>query len=627
MSQQRLPKLPDSLFWGGLLAAALLMPGCSLGEIRPPTPKEQRLGASEWALPGLSPSRSLPASGFLLPGTTLREIEPDLFEVTAWLNGRYSEGDGLKIHWKLAEESNESGVLPPSASAPVRLSPIPRAPKTEGNNHFIRARVSGPGSWSGTVELSSQGRRIGQLQFERPTSQPSPRWVPPTLLRAVPLEVGACRSTRFPWQVGDFHIGCSPGKVEPPSLDRKVSVVTGRSFPFVIHFRERGLSQSRPLLPNEANVGPRGDGGLIWSFQSRVGVWPNKAGKEARIHPAPLRGRPALSDDLFALARADRIEVGVVATGTRSLIASHPADSSANLAVESPWLAYLNQTPHHEELVLRHLDSSRETTIPTEGRPFRPMLIGSWLLWEDRLGLHGLPLEGGRSWLTPVRTDLSLMPTVVDDWLLLREQAGPQSGLIAIHIASGTIRRPNFEGERRQVEARGAGGGHLTLWERGTAGPGQKQMQLYTLQNREFDPRGPHAQGTPLLYRPPAAAGPSLNDRATVPPPALTSWLPRGGERQLHLDPGPEANLVEIWVQPDDSPIPIDLSQGAVLVARTDNLSVPSPEEGGHWVPLGHLPAKPGASPEERSVTLRWFASREPGTVGKLRLRRLENRP
>ena len=627
MSLERLPKLPGSMLWGGLLVAALLLPGCSLGELRPPTPKEQRLGTSEWELPTLSPSRSLPASGFLLPGVTLRELEPDLFEVTAWLNGTHNEGDGLKIHWKLTERSNESGPLNPSASAPVRLSPIPRQTKTDGHNHFVRARVSGPENWSGTVELSSQGRRLGQIEFERPTSQSSPEWVPPSRLRAIPLEVGACQSARFPWQVGDFHIGCSPRKVEPPSLDRKVSIATGRSFPFAIDFRERGLPRSRPLLPNEASVGPRSAGGLIWSFQSKVGVWPNKTGTEARIHPAPLRGRPALGDDLFAVARSDRIEVGVVATGTRSLLASQPVDSSANLTVESPWLAYLNQTPHHEELVLRHLDSSRETTIPTEGRPLRPMLIGSWLLWEDRLGLHGLPLDGGRSWLTPVRTDLSLTPTVLDDWLLLREQAGQQSGLIAIHIASGTVRHPNFEGERRLVEARGGGGGHLTLWERGPSGPGQKQMQLYTLQMREFDPRGPHAQGTPLLYSPPADAGISLDGRAAAPPSPSTSWLPRGGERQLHLDPGPEANLVEVWVQPDDSPLPVDLSQGEVLVARTNNLSVPSPEEGGHWVPLGQIPAKPGASPEERSVTLRWFASREPGTVGKLRLRRLETGP
>ena len=117
MSLERLPKLPGSLLLGGLLATAFLLPGCSLGEIRPPTPKEQRLGASEWKLPPLSPSRSLPASGFLLPGVTLRELEPDLFEVTAWLNGTHKEGDGLKIRWELAEKSNESAPLPPSASA------------------------------------------------------------------------------------------------------------------------------------------------------------------------------------------------------------------------------------------------------------------------------------------------------------------------------------------------------------------------------------------------------------------------------------------------------------------------------------------------------------------------------
>ena len=122
MSQQRLPKIQDSLLLL-LLAAVPLLPSCSLGELRPPTPKEKRLGTSERVLPTLSPVRSLPAAGFLLPGVTVRELEPELFELTAWLNGTLGEGDDLKLHWRLTQESNESVLVPTAASSPPPPAP------------------------------------------------------------------------------------------------------------------------------------------------------------------------------------------------------------------------------------------------------------------------------------------------------------------------------------------------------------------------------------------------------------------------------------------------------------------------------------------------------------------------
>jgi len=597
----------------GVLSVVVQLWGCSLAGVNPPTERHERLGLSSWTLPPLSPAKATAASGSLLPGVTIEEVEPGEFLLSILLDGRQTEDSPIVATWTLDTLADRGP--PGDGPRPPAIEPVTVVTDGAEPTASVHARVVGSGDWQGSVELSRKGRKLATLAFRRPLVPRPGSWPRLREVSRIPLDMAACKDERFPWQIGDFHVGCSPTNGSA-LLDRKVNIASGRSFPFSVEHRNEHSGTSTFLRPHDVHLGTDSTEGLLWQTPTSLGWWPTAGRGELRLPRAASRGRPARSMERFAFARPDRIEVGEVANGTRSLIHAQPADGTDILAVEGPWLVHVDTRGGLERLVLRNLTRGRQAVVPSHGAPSRPLLLGSWLLWEDEAGVHGLPLEGGRSWSIPLRTDHSLVPTQIDDWILLREQADTTSGLVALHIPSGQVHRPEVGGDRHRVEARGAGAGYLTLWER--VAPPSGQMTLFAMDEREFDPRGTGAEGDPLYDLPPGAD----------PLPSIPSaaWLLPGSERSLRIDPGFDANLVEAWVARGDRPVSIDMSQNELLLARTENLPPPQDGAEGHWVPLGVLPATPRGSAKDRAVTLRWFAATEPGTVCRLRLRRLQER-
>jgi hypothetical protein len=598
------PARPSGLALG---LAVVFLSACSLTGSVPPTERAQRLGRSSWSLPRLGPSKTQPASGFFLTKGVVERIGKQEYRLRAWLDGPSPTDSGpLDVRWLI--------TTPGEVPSELILQ------ETEQEGALLEAHVRGDGNWNVRLEVS--GRRLPAmwLEFSHPGARTAPPW--PDLLsgQTVPLDPWACDSPRFPRQVGDFHLGCSPQSSDGPRLDRKIDIETGRAFPMAPLV---GLARDEPpklLRPGWASPSSGLAPKLIWQTPGALGIWPAPQ-RQAKTPSLSLpkgefRGRP-VSDGLhFAFARPDRIEIGDVSTWTRTLLHTRPTDATDVLALGGQWLARLDDMSGSTELILRDRTRRREVVVPTAAEPARPILAGQWLLWEDQEGFHGLPLQGGRAWSIPLRTDRSIPPTLLDDWLLLSKQGGDDRGLVALHIPSGQLRRPVLSGDRRRTEARGAGAGRLSLWER-TTEPGTF-LTVFALSERQFSPRGPLADGDPLVGPPPGA------QRGGAAETSASAWLPKGGERTLSFDPGTRSQLVETWVGQHDRPSPVDLERGGRLIGRTQNFATPPPGVPGHWVLLGVLPSQPDTDAEQRAVRLRWFAGDSSRTVGKLRLRPLE---
>ena len=600
----------------------LVPSACTLTGTLPPTDRAERLEQSSWALPSMSPGKSIPASGFLFPVGIVEETGHQEYRLLAWLDGAASAtGQALDIKWTFtnsAVSSEESDPAAPSSLNPghgtLRERPLA--------GQLLEAHLKAPGDWRILLEIAGAGIPSTSIEFSKPPPSASPSW--PGLLanRSVPLDPTACDDPRFPRQVGTMHLGCSRRGDGHAVLDRSVEVTSGQTVPIPPVSVSRTAQGPGVLRPGRASPALGSFPGLIWQTPDALGVWPSlpdESGRSSlRVPRGMLRGRPVRDGTRFAFARPDRVEVGEVGTWTRSLLPAQPTDTTDVLALAGRWLARLDDWTGNTQLILRDLQKRREVVIPTAGRPFRPVLAGHWLLWEDQAGLHGLPLQGGRAWTVPLRCDQAVPTTLLDDWLVLVERAGDSSGLTAVHIPSGTTRRPDVEGDRTRTEPRGAGAGQLTLWERSTDEP--SLLRVAPLVAREFSPRGAQADGVALVSQPSDLQHPPRG-RSTA------AWLPAGGERTLSFDPGTQDQQLEVWVGQHDLPAAIDLEQGGRLVGRTQNLPGPPSTLPGHWVPLGVLRGLPQSDHEERSVRLRWFAGNHPRTASRLRVRPIQGKP
>lgn len=598
----------------------MLVPSaCTLTGGLPPTERAERMGHSSWRLPSVGSRKPLPVAGFLLPQGVVEETGNQEYRLLAWLDGlTVTTTQDLNIQWLLTtnEVSPDDSVVPPlsgSRSAAGTLDERPLA------GQLLEAHLKVAGDWRVRLEVTGRGLSQTSIEFSKPRGSASPTW--PGLLpgRTVPLDPSACDDPRFPRQIGTVHLGCSQSNDGRPLLDRRVDTASGRTFPIPPVAVGRQDPSSGVLRPGRASPSGGAFPGLMWWTRGVLGVWPAlppESGRSSlRLPKGELRGRPVSDGTRFAFARPDRVEVGDLGSWTRTILPAQPTDTSDVLALAGRWLARLDEGTGGTRLILRDLDRRREAVIPTTPRPSRPILAGHWLLWEDQAGLHGLPLQGGRAWTAPLRSDQAVPTTLLDDWLILTEQAGDSGGLATIHIPSGAIRRPEVEGDRSQIEPRGAGAGQLTLWERSASA--DKPLRVAPLAIREFSPRGVLAEGMPLLSQPPSPQQP-LGRRSAA------AWIPRGGERTITFDPGPQDQQLEAWVGQHDLPAAIDLEQGGHLVGRTHNLPTPSPTVAGHWVPLGVLRGLPAADSEERSVRLRWFAGDQSRTTSRLRLRPMQ---
>jgi len=598
------PARPSGL---ALSLAVVVLSACSLTGSLPPTERAQRLNLSSWSLPSLDPSKPQPVSGFFLTKGVVEQVGEQEYRLRAWLDGPSPrDSDPLDVRWRITSPGEDPSKL--------------ILQETEQEGPLLEAHFRGDGNWSVRLEVSGRRLPAMSLEFSQPGGRTTPPW--PDLLsgQTVPLDPRACDNPRFPRQLGDFHVGCSPQSSGGPRLDRKIDIETGRAFPMDALFSLARGEAAELLRPGWANPSSGFAPKLIWQTPRALGIWPEPQRQadtpSLRLPRGEFRGRP-VSDGLhFAFARPDRIEIGDVTTWTRTLLYTQPTDATDVLALRGRWLARLDDISGETKLILRDRTRRRELVVPTAARPARPILAGQWLLWEDQEGFHGLPLQGGRAWSIPLRTDRSIPPTLLDDWLLLSKQAEDDGGLVALHIPSGQLRRPALSGDRRRTEARGAGAGRLSLWERSTK-PGTF-LTVFALSERHFSPRGALADGDPLVGPPPEA------QRGGAAEPNPSAWLPKGGERTLSFDPGTRPQLVETWVGQHDRPSPVDLERDGRLIGRTQNFAAPPPGVPGHWVPLGVLPPQPDTDPDQRAVRLRWFAGDSSRTVGKLRLRPLE---
>jgi len=597
-----------------MVVLAIIPPSaCTLTGSLPPTERAERLGLSSWTLPGVGPGKEVAAAGFLLPQGVVEQTGPQQYRLRAWLDG--VAGQKLDVEWSL----DNIGVSPEEATSPAPSPPNPAhgtLKERPFDGQLLEAHLDVDGDWRVRLQITGRGLPTSSIEFSKPWRPESPAW--PGLLagRSVPLDVTACDDPRFPRQVGTMHLGCSRRADGPALLDRGVDVTKGKTFPIPPPTAGRTATSGEGLRPGRASPALGRSPAIVWQTPDALGVWPElppETGRSSlRLPRGPLRGRPVSDGTLFAFARPDRVEVGELGSWTRALLPAHPTDTSDVLALSGRWLARLDDGTGNTRLILRDLKKHRETVIPTVGRPSRPLLAGHWLVWEDQAGLHGLPLQGGRAWSAPLHCDQAIPTTLLDDWLVLVDRGGDSSGLTAVHVPSGAVRRPEVQGDRQRTEPRGAGAGQITLWERSTSGT--ELLRLAPLAIRDLSPIGALSDGVPLGSQPSEVTSP-LNGKSTA------SWLPRGGERTLTFDPGPRDQQLEAWVGQHDLPAAIDLEQGGQLIGRTQNLPTPPKAVPGHWVPLGVLRGLPEAAPDERSVRLRWFAGDQPRTASRLRVR------
>ena len=486
--------------WGlSLVSLLVLLGSCAPGGARNATPKEIRLGGDQGADIG-APGDTIyrPASGFFLNGAVLEETGPGEWRVLAWLDGH---DENLDVQWTVSGASVEEQLRHPE-------------------HYALEARVRGTGPWSGSVLITRGGRPLDELDFSvsepapevlaaaselrwsdapgeyavhdfdpaaagqlRPMYTESRRWTRedgsgsawvsassgtlPEFVggRPVPLDMAACADGRFPRQVGRSHVGCSPG---PPDSTRNLDLLVGADSPGIqsIDLAASVTPQSRPeaARPDRSGVALDLSQGLVWTNPNDLGLL---SGNEPQTHALPkgtFRGRPVTDKERFAFARPDRIEVGTIGSSARFQLPASPADGLDILALGGRWLASIEGSRNDERLVLRDLSNHRQVEIPTAGSPARPLLLGPWLLWEDRAGLHGLPLDGGQAWSLPLRLDRRAHPTLLDDWCLLRSQTPDSLGMVAVHVPTGRLELLGDPDNRAFLEARGAAAGLVTVW-------------------------------------------------------------------------------------------------------------------------------------------------------------------
>lgn len=568
-----------------LLTLSLCLASCELSGAHSTTPKTVRLGQQSWSPPPLNARPLRPATGLLLPGAVIEEIDDGLHQVQIWLDGTPA---GAEVHWSFS-----GGKLSSQA--------------THSEGQVLEAQLRADGPWTGSAQVVRGSREVVSLDFASPPpAAPSPEWPAWTSLGPVALDMHSCQDSRFPRQLGAQHLGCSAGSGSPPQLDRRIPLPSDATGANLTYPRLGQSRQAVQVAASRSNVSLDGSEQLVWLNARDLGWWRDGDSAATVLPVASQHGRMVSDATRYAFARADRIEVGEVNSSARIQLPASPSDGVDILALGGDWLAFLEGPIGSEQLALLNLRSLSKASVPSVGAVARPLILGNWLLWEDEAGLHGMELSGGRAWSLPLTLDRRVLPTPVDDWLLLRSQGGREHGLVAVHLPSGTVQPIGSPESRAQAEPRGAGAGVVSLWE---PGPGRTgQMQVFELEQRVFEENGPGTRGAPLSSRPGGHGG-------------SRGVLAEGDVVELSFDPGFRPGVLEAWIGADTRPADLALRQGRRRIPLPDTLAPPDEGSEGHWVQLGTTSATTGDEAPLRRVTAQWTGRAGGSTVDALRLR------
>ena len=616
-------RLPPGLALLALLALGA-GPACGGPDPRPLTPREQRLGeVHDPQRRTLDRDEPAPARALLVE-RPLVEVTDDRLTARVLLDG---ELEGREVRW-IATGTRLLGGSGDSASFATTDGPWTiRAELIDAGRVLDQGQAGGGGApriaagWDRAVvdgsapagaslEIHGGGSLAGltpgetvSVRWTGPDGTTSP-WssatagsLPGTPTRMLPLNPLACGDREFPRRVGLGHVTCSEAG-DPPVLDRWLAPTATAPLPVDDLPVRQGRTAPSSVAPASAAVSAGPDRRLVWTTDE-LGSWLPGLATTNPLGRRSVRGRPASDGRSMTFAGPDRVEVGRLGTSQRFQIPARPVDGDHPLALSGDWLAMVEGPVGLESLRLHDVARHRGATI-AGGRPRVPVLAGRWLAWQGDGAIHAAPTDGGPSWSRPADPGDGA-PAVLDDWLVVPLRSG---GLAAFHLPSGLA--IDLETSPGLVEARGASAGALTTWLRAPGEAGR--MAEWRATHRVFEEDGAAASGDPLGHIPGGHGG----TRGALAP---------GGTRQVELDPGPGAWLLELWLGAGEEGPPPAVDQGGRRLAVPDRMVGPPQGEPGRWEPLARVGADAGTGWEQRRLRVTWTAGPGGAIVDAVRLR------